>query len=98
MPKYPVLPSVKEDATSWRFLAEDLSPVFTCLSDDPSLWGVDLMYFRTGNTCIPTNRKSWLKLKHDFPSVVPVMLSGLKSRASLEVLPDQLGAAEPHLY
>ena len=27
-----------------------------------------------------------------------VMLSGLKSRASLEVLPDQLGAAEPHLY
>jgi len=27
-----------------------------------------------------------------------VMLSGLKSRASLEVFPDQLGAAEPHLY
>jgi hypothetical protein len=33
--------------------------------------------------------------KEKFPFV---MLSGLKSRASLEVFPDQLGAAEPHLY
>jgi len=32
------------------------------------------------------------------PTRLPVMLSGLKSRASLEVFPDQLGAAEPHLY
>jgi putative nucleotidyltransferase with HDIG domain len=34
----------------------------------------------------------------DLSEAHDVMLSGLKSRASLEVLPDQPGAAEPHLY